>query len=320
MEAGFRPLPRRAVPMAPTCLSGTLHPPTGDRMTQAVSRVDTHLHLSRWWPDIQSTGYRADLDFTVQGLLKEMDSAGIDRGILIQVNDAPTVREGLLEVRQIISQSGGRLRLVSTVDPTKGPKAIADQMALWDGTPELAGIKLFPGYHPFYPHDPRLDPVYEYAHRRKIPVLVHTGDTMDTHGLVKYARPVEVDEVAVRFRDVPFVLCHFGNPWVDEAAEIVYKNPNVYADTSGLLAHPSHPLFDRMVELCRRRVLEGILMVGSADRILYGSDWPLIDLKVALSLVSALDLSERDRAAILGGNARRLFGLPDARLARTGSS
>jgi len=289
-------------------------------MTGVASRVDTHLHLSQWWPDIRSTGYRADLDFTVGGLLTEMDAAGIDRGILIQVNDAPTVREGLVEARKVVSESAGRLRLVSTIDSTRGSETVADVVALWDGTPELAGIKLFPGYHPYYPHDRRLDPVYEYAHRRKIPVLIHTGDTMDPLGLVKYTRPVEVDEVAVRFRDVRIVLCHFGNPWVDEAAEVVYKNPNVYADTSGLLAHPSYPLYDRMVELCRQRLMSAILMIGSAERVLYGSDWPLLDLKVALRLVTSLDLPERDRAAILGGNASRLFGLSEETPARTGSS
>jgi predicted TIM-barrel fold metal-dependent hydrolase len=289
-------------------------------MAQAYPWVDTHLHLSRWWPEIQATGYRRDIDFTVKGLLREMDAAGIDRGILIQVNDAPTVREGLLEAREMVLESGGRLRLVSTVDPTEGPGAVGDQIDRWEGTPELAGIKLFPGYHPFYPHERRLDPVYEYAHRRKIPVLIHTGDTMDQHGLVKYARPIEVDEVAVRFREVPIVLCHFGNPWIDEAAEIVYKNPNVYADTSGLLAHPSYPLFDRMVDLCRKRLMDAILTVGSATRVLYGSDWPLIDLKLALTLVTSLDLPERDRAAILGGNARRLFGLPEPEASPPGSS
>lgn len=289
-------------------------------METRLSHVDSHLHLSRWWPDIRSTGYRANIDFTVDGLLHEMEVAGIDRGILIQVNDAPTVKEGLAEVRELVARSGDRLRLVSTVDPTEGPHAVDDQISRWEETPELAGIKLFPGYRPFYPHDARLDPVYEYAHRRKIPILVHTGDTMDPHGLVKYARPIEVDEVAVRFRDVPFVLCHFGNPWIDEAAEIVYKNKNVYADTSGLLAHPSYPLYDRMVELCRQRLMGAILMVGSTERILYGSDWPLLDLKVALELVTSLDLTEDQKAAILGGNARRLFGLPGASPLRAGSS
>jgi uncharacterized protein len=289
-------------------------------VTEAVACVDTHLHLSRWWPDIRSTGYRADLDFTPPGLFREMGAAGIDRGILIQVNDAPTVREGLAEAREIVAGSAGRLRLVSTIDSTQQSETVADLIALWEDVPELAGIKLFPGYHPYYPHDRRLDPIYEYARRRKIPVLIHTGDTMDPLGLVKYTRPVEVDEVAVRFRDVPIVLCHFGNPWIDEAAEVVYKNPNVYADTSGLLAHPSYPLYERMVDLCRQRLMGAILMVGSTERILYGSDWPLLDFKVAVRLVRSLDLPDRDRVAILGGNARRLFGLSQAGPAGTGPS
>ena len=289
-------------------------------MSEAIPKVDTHLHLTRWWPDIKGTGYRSDLDFTIQGLLHEMDSARIDRGILIQSNDAPNTREGLAEASALVAESEGRLRLVSTVDPTRGPQSVAEMISLWEGMTDLAGVKLYPGYHPFYPHDRRLDPVYEYVARRKIPILIHTGDTLDTHGLIKYSRPVEIDEVAVRFRDVSIVLCHFGNPWVDEAAEVIYKNSNTYADTSGLLAHPSYPLFPQMVELCRRRVLEGIMMIGSTNRILYGSDWPLLDLKVALSLVTGLKLPEKDRAAILGGNACRLFGLPLSRPRRAGPS
>jgi hypothetical protein len=289
-------------------------------MSGTTPKADTHLHLTRWWPKIQETGYRSDLDFSLRGLIHEMDGAGLDYGLLIQSNDAPNTRDGLAEARQLVAESAGRLRLASTVDPTSTDPSVAEMIALWDGAPELAGIKLYPGYHPFYPHDRRLDPVYEYAHRRKIPILIHTGDTMDTHGLIKYSRPIEIDEVAVRFRDVPIVLCHFGNPWIDEAAEVVYKNTNTFADTSGLLAHPSYPLFRPMVELCRRRVQEAILMVGSTDRVLYGSDWPLLELKVAMSLVQGLELPEADRAAIFGGNACRLFGFPRSRPSRAGSS
>jgi len=289
-------------------------------MTEPLWRVDTHLHLSRWWRDIKATGYRSDIDYTLKGLLHEMDVAGIGKGVLIQVNDAPNVWDGLAEARGIVAESAGRLRLVSTVDPTKGAEAVAAQIALWNETPELAGIKLFPGYNPFYPHDRHLDPVYEYAHRRKIPVLIHTGDTMDAWGLVKYTRPVEIDEVAVRFREVPIVLCHFGNPWIDEAAEIVYKNPNVYADTSGLLGPPPSPYFDRALEHCRERIERAVIASGLPERFLYGSDWPLEELTVQVGLVNSLDLPERDRTAILGGNARRLFGLTGAGPSRTGPS
>jgi uncharacterized protein len=275
-----------------------------------VVRVDTHLHLSRWWPDPAHTWYRADLDYTVPGLLAEMDAAGIDQGIAIQIVEAPNAQEAWAESRAQVEASSDRLRPVVSVDPTKGPEAIAAAIELWEHQPEIAGVKLFPGYQAFYPHEQRVAPLYEFAHRRGVPVLIHQGDTLDRNGLLKYARPIEVDEVAVRYRDVKFVLCHFGNPWIDEAAELVYKNENVYADTSGLLAHPSAPQFERMVEQSRLRLTQAIVAVGAADRVLYGSDWPLEDLRTAVGLVERLDLPEEDRAKILGENARRLFRLP----------
>jgi len=274
-------------------------------------RVDAHLHLTRWWPDLAHTAYRADLDYTVGGLLHEMDANGIDFGLVIQVYEAPSPGEALAESRSAFVASGGRLRPVVTVDPTRGESWVREAIAAWENEDHLAGIKLFPGYLPFYPHDPRLAPLYEFAHRRNLPVLVHQGDTLDRKGLIKFARPIELDEVAVRYPDVRFVLCHLGNPWMDEAAEVVYKDENVYADTSGLLAHPSAPYFDRMLAQARQRVMQSIVAIGSCDRILYGSDWPLEELRLAVSLVDGLDLPAADRAKVLGDNARRLFGLPE---------
>ena len=281
--------------------------------TPRPTRVDTHLHLTRWWRDLATTAYRADLNYGPEGLLAEMDAAGIDLGLVIQIHESPSADEALIESRSLFEASGGRLRPVVTVDPTRGEETIRTALALWEGDPTIAGIKLFPGYLPFYPHDPRLGPIYEFAHRRGLPVLIHQGDTLDRKGLVKFARPIEVDEVAVRYSDVRFVLCHFGNPWVEEAAELVYKNENVYADTSGLLAHPSAPYFAHMVEQCRRRILQAIYMIGSSDRVLYGSDWPLEELRLAVALIERLDLPASDRSRILGENAVRLFRLADPR-------
>jgi predicted TIM-barrel fold metal-dependent hydrolase len=273
-------------------------------------RADTHLHLSRWWPDLARTGYRPDIDYTVKGLLDEMDANGIDFGLAIQIVETPDAKSGLTESRSILKESGGRLRPVVTVDPTKGNAAIEAALDLWENEDGIAGIKLFPGYRPFYPHDRRLAPVYEFARKKGLPVLVHQGDTLHKDGLLKFARPIDLDEVAVRYPDVRFVLCHFGNPWIDEAAELVYKNENMYVDTSGLLAHPSAPFFPRMVEQCRERLTAAILTVGSTDRILYGSDWPLQELSESVGLIDHLDLPREDREKILGGNARRLFGVP----------
>jgi predicted TIM-barrel fold metal-dependent hydrolase len=265
-----------------------------------------HLHLSRWWPDPEMNRHRPDLTLDVPSLLREMDAAGIAAGNVIQLHEAPS-EAAIAEGRSLAAQSDGRLRPVVTVDPTRGAPEVQATVARWESEPGLVGVKLFPGYLPFYPHDPRLAPVFEFAHRRGVPVMIHQGDTLDRAGRVKFARPIEVDEVAVRYPDVTFVLCHFGNPWMEEAAEIVYKNANVYADTSGLLAPPTAHYFEKMVERCRRRLFNAIVTVGAPDRILYGSDWPLEALATAVDLVDGLDLPLEDRDAILGGNARRLF-------------
>jgi len=273
-------------------------------------RFDAHVHLSSWWPEVRRTGYRPDVDFTVKGLLGEMDACGVRYAAAIQLFFAPSEVEALKEGDELFTSSGGRLLPVATVDPTRGQASVASALEAFDGDRHLIGIKLFPGYRPFYPHDRRLDDVYEFAHRRRLPVLIHLGDTLDGLGLLKFARPIEMDEVAARYRDVRFVLCHFGNPWIEEAAGVLYKNSNVYADTSGLLPPPSSPYFDRAVERCRD-LLEGVIVgLGKADRILFGSDWPLEELRTAVSMIERLQLPESDRDAILGGNAVALFGGP----------
>jgi uncharacterized protein len=279
------------------------------RERPAGLRVDAHVHLSRWWPEIERTGYRPHLEYSVRGLLAEMDRSRIDCALAIQLFQAPSEEDALDEGRATFQESRGRLLPVATIDPTRGEGTVQRVIGRIERERPLFGIKLFPGYRPFYPHDPRLDAVYELAHRRDLPVLIHQGDTLDGAGLLKFARPIEVDEVAGRYRDVRFVLCHLGNPWIEEAAELIYKNPNVYADTSGLLGPPTSPYFERALESCRERIEHAVVASGLPGRFLHGSDWPLEALGTSVGLIEGLALDEADRLAILGGNAVQLFHL-----------
>lgn len=272
-------------------------------------RIDIHVHLSRYWPDLERNSYRPGLDFSVPSLLRELDAQSIGFAVLLQLYSNPTPEEVLREGEDLFTRSGGRLLKTVTVDPTRGPEAVERTLGLWAKARDLVAIKLYPGYREFYPHDPRLGPVYEFAHRAHVPVMIHQGDTLDPDGRVKYARPLEVDEVAVRYRDVRFVLCHLGNPWVEELAEVVYKNSNVYTDTSGLLANPAVPYFREMFSRAQRRLTNAIAAIGDTRRVLYGSDWPLESIETAVALVAGLDLPEEDRERILGGNARELLRL-----------
>ncbi len=272
-------------------------------------RVDVHVHLSRYWPDLATNSYDPTVDFSVRGLLRELDAERIGFAVLLQLFSSPSVEETLREGEELFRQSGGRLLQTVTVSPTGGADAVAAAIARWEAARDLVAVKLYPGYLPFYPHDRRLDPVYEFAHRRGLVVMIHQGDTLDPAGLLKYARPIEVDEVAVRFRDVKFLLCHLGNPWVEELAELVYKNANVYTDTSGLLARPTVPYFPAMVERARRRLANALAAIGDVRRVVYGSDWPLESIATAVALVDGLDLPAEERERILSGNARELFRL-----------
>ena len=94
-------------------------------------------------------------------------------------------------------------------------------------TPQCVGLKIYLGYNAVYAYDPVHFPLYELAQHYNIPVAFHTGDLAGGHGRLKYANPLTIDEVAVRFPKVRFVICHCGNPWIKEAIEVASKNENV---------------------------------------------------------------------------------------------
>lgn len=70
----------------------------------------------------------------------------------------------------------------------------------------------------------------------EIPVAIHYGDTGYSQTQLKYSHPLTVDEVAVEYRDINFVICHMGDPWIMDTAELISKNHNVFTDLSGFIA------------------------------------------------------------------------------------
>jgi uncharacterized protein len=280
-------------------------------MTELGPRVDVHVHPSRFSPHGAAFAEKNRIDYSPNGLLREMDSARIGWGVFLCPRLAPSLEDGLQNVSDVATESGGRLLPTGTVDPTRGEAEVAHAVELWTrNRPPLRGIKLYPGYRPFDVTDARLEPVYRFAEQQRVPVWVHQGDTSDPNGLIRFARPIFLDEVAVRWRSVRFVLCHFGNPWMEEAAEVTYKNENVYADTSGLL-NPFAENYNGQIRRMRTRLHHAILAVGDVSKVLYGSDWPISSIADAVGLVEGLELPRPDKERILGANARDLLGLPD---------
>jgi uncharacterized protein len=104
------------------------------------------------------------------------------------------------------------------------------------------------------------------------------------------------------------VLCHFGNPWFDDVAELLHKHPNVYTDMSGLITG-GVSYADKYAAWLAKRISEAIYYVGNADKVIFGTDYPVTKHSDALALVKMLEIDERDKEKILHLNAERVFGL-----------
>jgi hypothetical protein len=171
-------------------------------------------------------------------------------------------------------------------------------------------IKLFPGYIFFYPDQKECYPIYEMAERNKIPVLFHTGDTWTAGSKLRYAHPLNIDDVAVSFPNVKFVMCHLGNPWIVDAVEILYKNENVYADLSGFIIEKENMEYKHYCDGRLRLIKEGInyddLII---DRLMFGTDYPLVSYSFYINFIKRLNLGKKEFNKIFFENASKLFNI-----------
>ncbi len=170
----------------------------------------------------------------------------------------------------------------------------------------VRGLKLYPGYEPYYPHEGHLTPVYHLAAEFGVPVMIHCGDTLTPKGKLKYAHPLHVDDVAVDFPEVNFIICHLGNPWFRDCMEVVYKNRNVYTDISGLVLGN---FTDRFEAYMHKQLQEMITYGVEPSKVLYGTDWPISSMESYLEFIEELRIPEKDRRKILWENAVHLFHL-----------
>lgn len=187
------------------------------------------------------------------------------------------------------------------------PAAMLEEFRRHLASPRCVGIKLYPGYNYAYASDPANRPFFELAREYDVPVVIHTGDTAGDRGLVKYAHPLSVDEVAMAFPEVRIVMAHYGNPWIVDATEVAAKNDNVYIDLSGLAAGNFKPEeFNRKFHGYLEHLRTWMAYLDNYEKFLFGSDWPLVNLDAYIAVIADL-IPEEHRDAVFYQNALRVF-------------
>lgn len=129
----------------------------------------------------------------------------------------------------------------------------------------LRGIKLYPIMSLYNPADEAFHPFYRRAVELGLPILTHMGTSPVSRGPLKYSHPLLIDDLAITFPDLKIIIAHLAHPWQKEAAIVIRKHPNVYADISGLWHRPWQGY----------EALIACLEWGVTDKLIFGSDYPL---------------------------------------------
>lgn len=256
--------------------------------------IDSHTHL----------GFVNNRYFTSDDLLKSMEDAHIDYSFVI----ADKIGDSGLATDEAIAMTinSEKLYAIGNVEIASFDQNQLKKLCDYLTNKKIIGIKLYLGYEPFYAYDERLFPIYQFCSENKYPVIYHTGVLeIGYHGMLKYAHPLTVDEVAVQFPHLNIIIAHMGNPWIMDCAAVVLKNKNVYADVSGLFEE-----YMTMSESQRSYVSRKLYDFGQFagfSKCLFGTDWPLYSQKEYLDFFYQIDMTDKEKDLALSKNACKLF-------------
>jgi uncharacterized protein len=190
-----------------------------------------------------------------------------------------------------------------SIDPAKGAVGVRAARRLVENH-GVRGFKSHPSVQAFEPTDRAVYPLYAEIEALGVPVLFHSGQTGIGSGLpggrgikLRYSHPMLLDDVAADFPELTIIIARPSVPWQDEAIAVAQHKANVYIDLSGWSPKYFPPQLIRAANTFLR------------DKVLFGSDYPLIRPDRWVRDFSALDIRDEVRPLIMKDNAARILGL-----------
>ena len=246
-----------------------------------ATTVDILLYLSEtpeqtpiWWMEELYRPYGGSYSWTNGAALVDiLDANGIDVGLAHGSDirrttfhpDHPLEHEVYVSNDYTAEQCAlnpGRLYGVACVDALRDVPATVLELDRCFSELNFRAMKLLPTYHHHDPGNRALDPVYEKCIEYDIPIHTHTGWTPIINAPMKHARPVLLDELGIRYRELKMMV-YLAFPYLDEGVAVVARHPNFYADLSYFAGGDPAALYD---------VLMKLKSLSALDRAVYGSD------------------------------------------------
>lgn len=238
----------------------------------------------------------------VEDYLRRMDRAGIERSLLIAVRAGDLDVKGSFElpyerVHAVCEAHPERFSGLAGVDPTRGMQGLRD---LERAVTELGfvGAHLYPHWFGLAPDHAKYYPYYAKCCELDIPIMMQIGHNLvysRARRLPSVGRPITLDQVAIDFPELRLIGIHVGVPWTEEAISMAWKHDNIFL--GGDAYAPRH----------WPRAFIHYANTYGRHKVLFGTDWPVIDPERAVREVAELDFRPEAHALLMRDNALRVF-------------
>lgn len=245
--------------------------------------IDAHTHLGK-------IRYTSIIEGDADMIVNLADEAGINKLCASSTKALSyDLHEGNRDVIEATKRYPNRILGYVVANPRYGEEVV-EEFERYVRVHGMIGLKMHSHSHMYEADDPIVYPLMEKATQLRVPVLFHADIR-------------EIRVLAERFPDVTILVAHMGSAaallqptgdWIG-TIQVAKKHDNIILETSA-------STFDMgMIE----RAVEAL----GAERIVYGSDMPLLSPSAQLAKVKAADISDEDKRLILGENMARLLHL-----------
>jgi len=237
--------------------------------------------------------------------IAKMDRAGIDRSLIVAVRAGDMRVKGSFEIPyervfEVCKKNPDRFSGLAGVDPYRGMQGLRDlERAVTDYG--FVGAHLYPHWFGLAPDHAKYYPYYAKCCELDIPIMMQVGHNLiyqRDRRLPSVGRPICLDQVAIDFPELKLLGIHIGIPWTDEMISMAWKHENVFIGVDAYA--PKH----------WPQQLVHYLNTYGRHKVLFGTDWPVIDPERAVAEIDALDLRPEAKAMLMRDNALRVFRLP----------
>lgn len=241
---------------------------------------------------------------SIEDYLRKMDRAGIEHSLLLAKKCGDmrvkfSVETPYERVYEVCQKYPDRFSGMAGCDPTKGMEGVRE---LERGIKDYGFVAahLYPHWFGLAPDHASYYPIYAKCCELNVPMMMQVGNALvyqQERRLPVVAKPITLDPVAIHFPELILIGSHVGWPWHDEMIAMAWRHPNVYIALDAYA--PKH---------WPASILHYINTYGQ-DKVLFGSDWPVIDPERAVNDVENHDFRPVPLRKMMRDNVIRVFGL-----------